>query len=84
MTNIRAGEAIQGKYVLNGRKSCHGLLVWKRPRRRIVWIYLYISIFDFYICIYILLIYIFTYLDLYNVYTHVGVEIYFCLICILV
>jgi hypothetical protein len=34
MTNIRAGEAIDVKYVLNGRKSRHGLLVWKRRRRR--------------------------------------------------
>jgi hypothetical protein len=28
MTNIRAGEAINFKYVLNGRKISHGLLVW--------------------------------------------------------
>jgi len=34
MTNIRAGETIHVKYVLNGRQSSHGLLVWKRRRRR--------------------------------------------------
>jgi hypothetical protein len=29
-----AGEAIDVKYVLNGKKSSHTLLVWKRRRRR--------------------------------------------------
>jgi hypothetical protein len=32
--NIGPSEAIRVKYVLNARKSSHGLLVWKRRRRR--------------------------------------------------
>jgi hypothetical protein len=34
MANTGPGEAIRVKYVLNARKSSHGLLVWKRRRRR--------------------------------------------------
>ncbi len=32
--NIGPREAICVKYVLNARKSSHGLIVWKRRRRR--------------------------------------------------
>jgi hypothetical protein len=31
--NIRAGEALDVKYVLNRREIMHGLLVWQRRRR---------------------------------------------------
>jgi hypothetical protein len=34
MANIEPSEAIGVKYVLNARKISHGLLVWKRRRRR--------------------------------------------------
>jgi hypothetical protein len=34
MANTGPGEAIRVKYVLNARKISHGLLVWKRRRRR--------------------------------------------------
>jgi hypothetical protein len=34
MANIGPGESIRLKYVLNARKNSHGLLVWKRRRRR--------------------------------------------------
>ena len=34
MANIGPGEAIRVKYVMDARRRSHGLLVWKRRRRR--------------------------------------------------